>query len=168
MLFGAGIGAGAGLLLVLLVGASQGGSFEPVAVVIVPVGLAALGVGIVASVEGGRPFHLRQWVPLPAEEIRRHATRWYAMGGWTAHGGDRDALSFTRRIGPNVVVGLLLLVFGVVPGLLYFLFAGSELTRTLLTTPAPGGTELEIIVNRRSDGGQAAAARFFNSLHEFV
>ncbi len=82
--------------------------------------------------------------------------------------GDRDALSFTRRIGPNVVVGLLLLVFGVVPGLLYFLFAGSELTTTLLTIPAPGGTELEIIVNRRSDGGQAAAARFFNSLHELV
>ena len=167
-LIGAGIGAGAGLLLVLLVGASQGGSFDPVAVVIVPIGLAALGADLVASVEGGRPFHLRQWVPLPAEEIRRHATRWYAVSGWTAHGGDPDALSFTRRIGPNVAVGLLLLFFDVVPGLLYLLLAGGELTTTLLTTPAPGGTEIEIIVNRRSDGGQAAAARFFNSLHDLI
>ena len=166
-LIGAGIGAGAGLLLVLLVGASHGGSIEPAVAVLVPVGLAALGAGLVASVEGSRPFHLRQWVPLPAEEIRRHATRWYAVSGWTAHGGDPDALSFTRRIRPNVAVGLLLLVFGVVPGLLYFLLAG-ELTTTLLMTPAPGGTDLEIIVNRRSDGGQAAAARFFNSLHDLI
>jgi hypothetical protein len=107
-------------------------------------------------------------VPLPAVDVRRHPARWYVASGWTFHGGERDALSVTRWVSPNVAVALLLLLIGIIPGLLYLLLAGGQLTTTMLMTPVPDGTELEIIVNRCGDGGQATAARVFNSLHDLV
>ncbi|MDP9364000.1 MAG: hypothetical protein M3Q10_07200 [Chloroflexota bacterium] len=163
-LIGAGIGAGAGLLLVLWVAASEGGSFDPAAAVIVPVGLAALGAGIVAWVEGGKPFYLRQWVPLPPEAVHRHVTRWFASGGWTMQGGTDQALAFTRGGFADPNAGCLLLL-GALP---FLLLARPQQTLTLQTTRVPDGTELEIVVSPRAGGGQAAAARFFNSLHDLV
>ena len=124
----------------------------------------ALGFLLVALVEGRRPYQVRRWVPLAADEVRQHATRWYAAGGWTMTGGQADALAFARRTAPDPLLALLLFLFGIVPGLLYHLFAGRAQTTTLLTTPDRGGTDLEIIVSSKDEGGRPTANRFYNSL----
>ncbi len=41
-------------------------------------------------------------------------------------------------------------------------------TTTILMTPVPDGSELEIIVNSRDAGAQSSTARFFSSLDELA
>ncbi len=107
-------------------------------------------------------------MPLPPVEIQRHATRVYAAAGWTRLGSDSDVLVFRRRTQPEVTTALLLFLFGLVPGLLYLALAGRDQTTTIITTPVPDATRLEIVVSWKDRGGRLSVNWLFNSLHRFV
>ena len=168
VMLGALIGASIGLLLVMLIASQGSASANPAAVIILPLLFAALGFGVVISYLGGQPYVLHEWVPLPPGEIQRHAIRWYAVRGWTMQGSEAGVLTFTRGMAPAAGDGGCLLLLAGLPGLLYLMLARPQQTTTILTTPAPGGTNLELFVNARSGGGQGAAVQFFNSLHDLA
>jgi hypothetical protein len=136
--------------------------------IFVPVVLLIIGLGVSGGLVGDQPYRIEQSVPLPQTTIEAHAVRWFAGAGWTLAASRAGALAFTRRVGPDFGPTLLLFPLGVLPGLLYLPLGGRTLTATPLTTPEPDGTRLEIVVNTRAGGGQAAAVRFFNSLHGLV
>lgn len=163
-------GALIGLLLLVWVALQRTTPPGVTLAVALPLVGAVLGLGAVISDEGARPFLLRQRVPLPPADLHEHAVRWYAADGWTLTAAvDRSAtLAFTRPAAPNAPLALLLLCFGIVPGVLYLLFGGRALTTTILTRADPDGADLEIIVNTRADGGESSAVRFFNSLHDLT
>jgi hypothetical protein len=100
--------------------------------------------------------------------IEEHALRLFASAGWTLTGSRSGALAFTRRVGPDFGPTLLLFLVGVLPRLIYLWLGGLALTATLLTTPAPGATRLDLVVGPRAGGGQSAGVRFFNSLRDLV
>lgn len=165
---GAGVGASIGLLLLIwsAIATSSWAGFLPL--LLFALLLTVVGYLLVLAVEGGRPFLLHEWVPLPAEEIRLHATRWYAATGWTLNASQPAALSFSRRPPPNPLLAILLFVFGIVPGLLYLLLGSRTQTAAVVTSPVPDGTRLELVVSSRDNGGRSSAVAFFNSLHQLV
>jgi hypothetical protein len=136
--------------------------------VVFPLLLAAVGFASVAAVEGGRPYHLRQWVPLAPEDILHHAARWFPSGRWTLAGSSPEMVSFTRHKEPEFGLVLVLFLVGIVPALLYLLLGGRSQSLTVLASRVPDGTDLEIIVSSKDGGGRPAANRFFNSLHDLV
>ncbi len=77
----------------------------------------------------------------PSECIEM-ATAHRAQAGYSiAHLGQRSA-TYTRPKKPNTDIGILLLLLGLIPGLLYFgLFRGT-LTSTVLASPIKDGTHL--------------------------
>ena len=160
----AGIGASLAVIMPLVVTTDVG--WQEILIV---VGLLALAPFVASLVGGGGgPYVLRRWVPLPPAAIRGRAVRSYAADGWTPTSDHADALAFTRRPGANPGVALLLFLLGLVPGLLYLLIGGRTQTTTILTTAAPDATALEIIATPSGTSAQAAAIRFFNSLHELA
>lgn len=46
---------------------------------------------------------------------------------YSLDGGFGSTVTFSHRIGPNLVIGILLLLLGIIPGVLYFLLAGSTM-----------------------------------------
>lgn len=173
-IIGAGVAVGAvGLLLALGDGrrGQLGGiGWQEFVVVLLLVGAVPLLVLLVANLgPGSRPYILRQWAPLPPARIRAHAVRWYAAEGWTlTDGSEAGALAFRRRPAPETGVAVLLFFLGVVPLLIYLLVGGREQTTTIIPTPLPDGTDLEIIVGAKGGGGRESAERFFTSLHDLV
>ncbi len=77
----------------------------------------------------------------PSECIEM-ATAHMARAGYSiAHVGQSSA-TYTRPKKPNTDIGILLLLLGIIPGLLYFgLFRGT-LTSTVLASPIKNGTHL--------------------------
>jgi hypothetical protein len=169
-LIGGAIAGIVGLAIGILLDLSASNTSDPDVffLVVFPLLLAAIGFAIVAVVEGGRPYHLQQWVPLFPQDILHHAARWFPSGRWTLVGSSPGMVSFTRRKEPEIGLVLVLFLIGVVPALLYLLLGGRTQSLTVLTEPAPDGTDLEIIVSSKDGGGRPAANRFFNSLHDLV
>jgi len=170
LVLGALVGGGIGLLIVLWNGLTPPAAPSTL-LILLPAAFALLGFAAVAGFQGSQPYVFRQVVPVSPAELHRHALRWYAAAGWTlaaAVDGRSGALAFTRHSAPDPLLALVLLVFGILPGVLYLLVGGRTVTTTILIRPAPGGAELEIIASVRADGGQAAAVRFVRSLHRSV
>lgn len=165
---GAGMGASIGILLVAWSEAATASGEGVLPLLVLTVVLAAFGFVVPLAVEGGRPFLLHQWVPIPPDEILLHATRWYAATGWTSNAAQPAALSFSRCTPPFLPLAVLLLVFGIVPGLLYLFLGSGTQTAAIVNDPLPDGTRLEIVVSSRDRGGQSSAVAFFNSLHQLV
>lgn len=143
--------------------------WQELGIVLVIIGVVPLILALVlVAPRGSPPYALRQWAPLPTTTIRDHALRWFGGAGWAPTLAHADALAFARKAPPNAGVAILLMFFGVVPGVLYLLLGGQRQTVTVLLKPTPDGSDLELVVNTGSSGGRASVEAFFNSLHSLV
>jgi hypothetical protein len=123
---------------------------------------------LVEGWQGGRTFALERWAPLAPDAIRGHAGRWFGRAPWVLAKSDPRELIHWRRTEPVRGVVLVLLIFGVLPGILYYFWARGTQTVTIGVAPAPGGAELKIIVRPQRSDGRNQVVDVFNSLHELV
>lgn len=66
-------------------------------------------------------------------------------GGYTVEDRSQNSLTFARREEPSVAVGCILLLFFILPAILYFLFAAKTLKSTLAVFPdGEGGSRIVI------------------------
>ena len=126
--------------------------------------LAAIGVG---RYLGSRTFRLERRVPIPAGAVRDRATWWFGRAPWVLARTETDELVYWRERWPRLGVAIVLLLFGVIPGVIYLLLSRGSQTVTLGIVPTPNGTDLAIMVHPQRGGGRQNAIGFFNSLHEF-
>lgn len=68
--------------------------------------------------------------------------------------------TLSRRINPNFGVGCILLLLGLLPGILYFLFAGGNVQVTIMTRLRASGTGSEIILSGDDSGAKAETKHF--------
>lgn len=63
--------------------------------------------------------------------------------GYALQGRTQTSATFTRKDSPSFFLGCLLMLFLIVPGVLYLIFGGSEATVTMAAYPAPKGYSQE-------------------------
>jgi hypothetical protein len=62
--------------------------------------------------------------------------------GYSVETTTEGGITFARTEGPSIIVGLVLLILGIVPGLIYFLIPRSPKHTTLLVAEASEGSRL--------------------------
>lgn len=115
---------------------------------------------------GSRRYRLARTVPLDPEAVQVHAARWFGGPPWSLSRQQPGELVFWRRLEPNILTALVLLMFGIVPGVIYLAFSRGTQTLALRIEPSSTGTDLEILVQPQGNDGRRAVSRFFNSLHD--
>lgn len=129
---------------------------------------AVIGGGVALAQLDRAPFRLVEWAPLRPETILRQVTRRYREAGWEVRDTGDTAMTFTRQGRPNAGVTVLLLLLLIVPGVAYWFAVKRTLVASVVTTPVPDGSEVEIAVDQSGDGARSVAVACFNSLHDLV
>jgi hypothetical protein len=125
--------------------------------------LAAL--WLVLAWGSNQPFRLRRRVPFAAADVRQHAVWWFGGAPWVLSRDDGYELVFWRRTEPILGVVLILLLFGVVPGILYYFWARGTQTVAIAFADVENGADIEILVDPQGATGRSTVVRFYNSLH---
>ena len=84
----------------------------------------------------------------PVQVIEQAATH-MASRGFAIESRIGNAINFAFHEGPNAFVGLVLLLLGILPGILYFLLAGGDRRTTLLANEEGEGSRVYV----SGDGG---------------
>jgi hypothetical protein len=138
------------------------------ATIVFGVGGFLAGVIVVAGWAESRPYTLYRQVPIAADAIHGHAEQWFGRAPWVLARNDPHELVYWRRTEPAKGTVLFLLILGVVPGVLYYFWARGPQTIAIGLTPAPVGSDLEIVVHPQRSDGRNRAIDLFNSLHGLV
>jgi hypothetical protein len=83
----------------------------------------------------------------PAQVLEQAATH-MATRGFAIESRLANTVNFSFREGPNVILGCVLLLFGILPGLLYFLLAGGDRRTTLLVNEEGEGSRVYVSGDR--------------------
>ena len=81
---------------------------------------------------------------------------------YTLDGGFGNTVTFSYRTGPNLLVGIVLLLLGLIPGVLYFLLAGSTTHCGATAFKTDEGTR--ITVNGPDTEGMQEIIRYLDSV----
>jgi hypothetical protein len=130
--------------------------------------IAAL--ALVAGWSSSKPFTLVRRVPIAPEELRRYAAWWFGDAPWMLARNDEDHLVYWRRTEPAAGTVIVLLFFGVIPGILYYFMARGKqrISISIQPAPAPGGADLQITAKPQGSEGRKRVIKFYNSLHQLV
>ena len=79
----------------------------------------------------------------PAQVLEQAATH-MAGRGFAIESRLANAVNFSYRQEPNLILGLVLLLLGILPGLLYFLLAGGDRRATLLVNEEGNGCRVYV------------------------
>ncbi len=79
----------------------------------------------------------------PAKAIEGAMMRMTSQG-YSVETTYEGSITFARTEGPSIIVGLILLILGIVPGLIYFLIPRSPKHTTLIAEEVPGGSKLTL------------------------
>jgi hypothetical protein len=79
----------------------------------------------------------------PAQVLEQAATH-MASRGFAIESRLANAVNFSYRQEPNVILGLVLLLLGILPGILYFLLAGGHRRITLLVNEEGDGCRVYV------------------------
>jgi len=79
----------------------------------------------------------------PAQVLEQAAT-YMAGRGFAIESRLANAVNFSYREEPNLILGLVLLLLGILPGLLYFLLAGGDRRATLLVNEEGDGCRVYV------------------------
>ncbi len=86
---------------------------------------------------------------LTPEEAIDEVTQYMVRQGFTISYRGETTVSFSRQTGPNILLGILLLLFFILPGILYLILAGRTRSATAVATEGPAGTQLIVSGNDR-------------------
>jgi hypothetical protein len=79
-----------------------------------------------------------------SREILRASRQFFAEGGWTIEPSTADGLTFSYDLRPSRPLLVLLLVFGVIPGLIYLAMSGKSLSVNVKSTRAGSGSATRV------------------------
>lgn len=113
-----------------LLGRADRGNPWPIALILGLFGLL-LAAALVNAWHESQPFVLERHVPLGTDELHDYAAQWFGQAPWHLAQVEPDRLAWWRRTEPRVGVFVVLLLFGILPGVLYFLWARHEQTVTI-------------------------------------
>lgn len=92
-------------------------------------------------------------------DVVSNAVQVMTMKNWTVSSQTPTAVTFTRRKKPNWLTALVLLLFLLIPGIVYLVLAGKTFSFSVSTRAADmGKTSVQIAWNRNSAGRGPAAA----------
>jgi len=128
-------------------------------------GLIFLGLVIVFiwwSYQQGRPGAIAFGADRPPQQVVVAALQSFSGHGWTTTSQTERTISFARTQSPGCLVTGFLLLFGLIPGLLYWIAAKRTLTVSVAAQPDPGGTDRSIvnIAWSRNGGGRGPSLQF--------
>ena len=83
----------------------------------------------------------------PVQVLEQAATH-MASRGFAIESRLGNTMNFAFHEGPNVFAGLVLLILGIVPGILYFLLAGGDRRTTLLVNEEGEGCRIYVSGDR--------------------
>jgi len=86
---------------------------------------------------------------LTPEEAIDEAARYMVREGFTISYRGNTTVSFSRQIGPNILLGVVLLLLFILPGILYLILARPTRNATAIATEGPAGTQLIVSGNDR-------------------
>lgn len=106
-------------------------------------------------------------IHLPPKEGVLSATAYMLGNGFTVEETSGTSVTFVGYEGPNIIIGLILmLLLFFLPGILYLLFGGRYRRVTLLLTPqGPQARGSRVLVGGESNAGREALKSWIDSLH---
>lgn len=117
-----------------------------------------------ASFKANQPFGLARVTSLPANEITERLAARFSMSGWQVN-QIGDGLAMYRRAQPSCGITVALFALGIIPGLLYLLLGGRDLTIFVSSrTRDDGTTHVEITGNAHTDGAYTMAKEILDGL----
>lgn len=120
--------------------------------------VAGIAVGLVIwSLGQSEPGSVACRPDKPPREVVAAAVYWFTSGGWTTSAQTRNSATFSRPENPSCAIGLLLLLFGIVPALVYWLVARRTVSISVAATAdafRPGGSNVQISWSHSGTGEQ--------------
>jgi hypothetical protein len=125
--------------------------------------LFGLAIGFIWwAYQQGRPGAIAFIADRPPREVVVAALQNFTLHGWTTTSQTKRTISFARTQSPGCLITGFLLLFGLIPGLLYWIAAKRTLTVSVAVQPDPGGTDRSIvsIAWSRNGGGRGPSLQF--------
>lgn len=148
-------------------GRADGGNPWPIALVVGLAGLLLAGA-LTNAWRESQPFVLEHRVPAAADEIHDSAAQWFGRAPWRLAQAEPRRLAWWRETTPTIGVFIILLIFGILPGILYYVWARHRQTLIIDITPVPGGADVRIEIGPRLNDGRNRVVDFYNSLQDLV
>lgn len=93
------------------------------------------------------------------------ALQTFSQRGWTTTSQTPRSISFSKTQAPGCLITFFLLLFGIIPGLLYWIAAKRTLTVSVTAQPVPRSTGAQVSVAwSRNGGGRGPSLEFQNLL----
>lgn len=141
-------------------GTGGGGTLAPSLLFIV-----ALVAGIVFYVQNRQPFQADAYAALPADIALQTVVQAFTMRGWTVTVQGVGFAAFAKHKNANWLIAIILLLFFIVPGIVYLVLAGRTLTASVNTNMAgPETSSVRLVTNMRGFGGKAAVLQALQAL----
>jgi hypothetical protein len=99
------------------------------------------------------------------DDVVMAALQTFSQRGWTTTSQTVRSISFSKSQAPGCLITFFLLLFGIIPGLLYWIAAKRTLTVSVTAQPAGAGTGSMVSVAwSRNGGGRGPSLEFQNLL----
>ena len=83
-------------------------------------------------------------VSIAPQQVIEGAMMRMTSQGYSVEMSTEGGITFARTEGPSIIVGLVLLILGIVPGLIYFLIPRSPKHTSLVVAEVSGGSRLTL------------------------
>lgn len=129
------------------------------------IGLLVFGWLCWAMVQNSRPGALAFDVDVPSPDIILAAVHFFTTHGWSTTTQQGRTITFTKIETPSCLVAIALAIFGLIPGLLYWIAAKRALTLSVTTQPSPGSdTRSQVQLSWNRNGACRTLALDFKQL----
>ncbi len=134
--------------------------------------LFCIGLPLVASVAvaifmvlNRRSFQAGTQSTIGRSDAIQRAIQVYTMNGWRLTGHTDAGATFYKDVKANWFLGLFLMLFGLIPGIIYLVVGSRDLTATVHARQVGDAmTAVEVSGNARGFGGASTANKFVSAL----
>lgn len=128
-------------------------------------GLTLLGLVVLFmwwSYQQGRPGVIAFRAQRPPDQVIVAALQSFSGRGWTTTSQTSQTISFARSQAPGCLITGFLLLFGIIPGLLYWIAAKRTLTVSVTAQPEGSGASASVVnvAWSRNGGGRGPSLEF--------
>jgi hypothetical protein len=128
--------------------------------------LAIMAALIYWAIRSGRSGAIGARVGRPPRDVVQAAIQTFTARGWTTTSRSGRNVTFTRSQSPGCGIVLVLFLFGIIPGLIYWVAAKRSLVVSVLADNVagqPGQADVQISWNRNG-GGRSPSLDFLNMI----
>jgi len=127
-------------------------------------------VGIIVAVvvlmrKQREPFQSETRTTLAPGDAIRTAVQTYTMNGWQVTSQTSDNATFVKNVKGSCLIGGILLLIGIIPGILYLSFSGRSISTNIYARESgPSSTTVQISATASGWGGRETAERVLKAL----